>query len=401
MSLPALILKKGEDRRLRAGHLWVFSNEVDVKRTPLTEFQPGDLVQVQGTGGRTLGMAYVNPHSLIAARLLTHGSATPDFEPWLTRRVRQAMRLREMLFNEPYYRLVFGESDGLPGLVVDRFADTLVVQITTAGMEARRDAIIRTLQAEVQPKGIVLQNHVPMRELEGLPLGDREVIGEVDDRLRVIENGLEFEVTRDTGQKTGWFYDQRDNRARLGRYCQSAGKGKRVLDVFSYVGAWGVTAAAAGASEVTCVDSSAEALEMAQRNAQLNDVSINTITGDAFKVLADLREQREKFDVVIIDPPAFIKRRKDYKSGLAGYQKLNQMALQVLEANDGLLVSCSCSHHLPERELAKIIQRASRHVDRYAQILEWGRQAVDHPEHPAIPETRYLKACTVRVLPGD
>ncbi|MDX1443108.1 MAG: class I SAM-dependent rRNA methyltransferase [Gammaproteobacteria bacterium] len=397
MSLPALILKKGEDRRLRAGHLWVFSNEVDVKKTPLTEFKPGDLVQVQASGGKPLGMAYVNPHSLISARLLTHGGATPEFEPWLTRRVRQAAKLRETFYEQPYYRLIFGESDGLPGLVVDRYGDTLVVQITTAGMEARRDDIIRTLQAEIAPKGIVMQNHVPMRELEGLPVGDREVIGEADETLRVIENGLTFEVNRDAGQKTGYFYDQRDNRGRLGRYV----KGKRVLDVFSYVGAWGVTAAANGAADVTCVDSSASALEMAKHNAALNDVSINTIQGDAFEVLADLREKREKFDVVIIDPPAFIKRRKDYKSGLAGYQKLNQMALQVLEADGGILVSASCSHHLPERELAKIIQRASRHVDRYAQILEWGQQAVDHPEHPAIPETRYLKACFTRILPGD
>lgn len=397
MSLPALILKNGEDRRLRAGHLWVFSNEVDVSRTPLTAFKPGDLVQVRGTGGRPLGMAYVNPHSLIAARLLTHGAATPEFELWLTRRVRQAAKLREALFEQPYYRLIFGESDGLPGLVVDRYGDTLVVQISTAGMEARRDAIIRTLQAEISPKGIVMQNHVPMRELEGLPVGDREVIGEAGDTLEVFENGLRFEVSREAGQKTGFFYDQRDNRARLGRYV----KGKRVLDVFSYIGAWGVTAAKAGASDVTCVDSSASALEMAQHNAKLNDVSINTLKGDAFDVLADLREQREKFDVVIIDPPAFIKRRKDYKTGLAGYQKLNQMALQVLEADGGILVSASCSHHLPERELAKIIQRASRHVDRYAQILEWGQQAVDHPEHPAIPETRYLKACFTRILPGD
>lgn len=397
MSLPELILKKGEDRRLRAGHLWVFSNEVDVARTALTAFKPGDLVQVRSGGGRPLGMAYVNPHSLIAARLLTHGSAVPEFEPWLTQRVRQAKALRESLFDAPYYRLVFGESDGLPGLVVDRYDETLVVQISTAGMEARRDAIIRTLQAEIQPRGIVIQNHVPMRELEGLPLGDAEVIGEVDDVLHIVENGLRFEVTRDAGQKTGWFYDQRDNRSRLARYV----KGKRVLDVFSYVGAWGITAAAAGASEVTCVDSSESALEMARHNAELNGVNINTIAGDAFDVLANLREQREKFDVVIIDPPAFIKRRKDYKSGLAGYQRLNQMALQLVDAHGGILVSCSCSQHLPDRELAKIIQRASRHVDRYAQILEWGQQAVDHPEHPAIPETRYLKACTVRVLPGD
>lgn len=394
--LPALTLKKGEDRRLRAGHLWIFSNEVDVARTPLTAFQPGELARVEAAGGRPLGLAYVNPHSLISARLLTHGKALPDFNALLRRRLRSALALRERLFDQPYYRLVFGESDLLPGLVVDRFGDVLVVQIATAGMEARREAIIDALKAELAPRGIVIQNQLPIRELEGLPVGTVETIGEVPEKLRVIENGLEFAVDLSTGQKTGWFFDQRDNRARLARYV----KDRRVLDVFSYAGGWGVTAAKAGASAVTCVDSSAGALDMARANAALNNVAIDTLEADAFKALADLREAGEKFDVVIVDPPAFIKRRKDFKAGLAGYQRLNQAALQVI-ANDGILISCSCSHHLPEQELLGVIQRSARHVDRFAQLLEWGHQAVDHPEHPAIPETRYLKAVTLRVLAND
>ncbi|HEX6928249.1 MAG TPA: class I SAM-dependent rRNA methyltransferase, partial [Gammaproteobacteria bacterium] len=271
-----------------------------------------------------------------------------------------------------------------------------VVQIATAGMEARRDAVIDTLRTELVPRGIVIQNHLPVRELEGLPVGDAETIGDVPDTLQVIENGLEFAVDIAAGQKTGWFFDQRDNRARLKRYVQ----GRRVLDLFSYAGGWGVTAAKAGASQVICVDSSASALEMARANAALNDVAIETMTEDAFKALAAFREAGEKFDVVVVDPPAFIKRRKDFKAGLAGYQRLNQAALQIVE-QDGILVSCSCSHHLGEQELLNAIQRSARHVDRYAQLLEWGRQSVDHPEHPAIPETRYLKAVTLRVLGND
>lgn len=391
-----LILKKGEDRRLRAGHLWVFSNEVDVKRTPLTGFEPGALVRVEASGGRPLGLAYVNPHSLICARLLTHGKALPDFNALLRRRLRQALALRERLFDQPYYRLVFGESDLIPGLVVDRFGDVLVVQIATAGMEARRDDIIEALQAEVSPQGIVIQNHLPIRELEGLPVGTQEVIGTVPDTLKVIENGLEFSVNLAGGQKTGWFFDQRDNRAQLRRYV----KGQRVLDLFSYAGGWGITAAKAGASAVTCVDSSASALAMARDSAALNGVEIETLEKDAFQALSDFRSAGEKFDVVIVDPPAFIKRRKDFKAGLSGYQRLNQAALQVTETG-GILVSCSCSHHLDEQNLVGVIQRSARHVDRYAQLLEWGRQAVDHPEHPAIPETRYLKAVTLRILPTE
>ncbi|HEX6928092.1 MAG TPA: class I SAM-dependent rRNA methyltransferase [Gammaproteobacteria bacterium] len=391
--LPSLILKKGEDRRLRAGHLWIFSNEVDVKRSPLTAFEPGALARVEGSGGRPLGLAYVNPHSLISARLLTHGKSLPDFNALLRQRMRGALALRERLFDAPYYRLAFGESDLLPGLVVDRFGEVLVVQIATAGMEARRDAIVDVLRAEVSPQGIVIQNHLPIRELEGLPVGPAETIGTVPDRLKVIENGLEFAVDLSSGQKTGWFFDQRDNRARLRRYV----KDRRVLDVFSYAGGWGVTAAKAGAESVTCVDSSPGALEMARENAELNGVGIETREADAFQALADIREAGEKFDVVIIDPPAFIKRRKDFKAGLAGYQRLNQAALQVTAPN-GILVSCSCSHHLGEQELLNIIQRSARHVDRYAQLLEWGHQAVDHPQHPAIPETRYLKAVTLRVM---
>ncbi len=394
--LPPLILKKGEDRRLRAGHLWIFSNEVDVARTPLTAFEPGALVQVEAAGGRPLGLAYVNPHSLISARLLTHGKALPDFSALLRRRVRAALALRERLFDAPYYRLVFGESDLLPGLVVDRFGDVLVVQIATAGMEARRDAIIDVLKSEIAPRGILVQKNLPMRELEGLDTGAAEIIGEVPEHLTVIENGVKFAIDTTAGQKTGWFFDQRDNRARLARYV----KDRRVLDIFSYAGGWGVTAAKAGASEVLCVDSSKSALAMARANAALNGVSVETLEADAFKALSDLREAGEKFDVVIVDPPAFIKRRKDFKAGLAGYQRLNQAALQVT-ANDGILISCSCSYHLPEQELLNVIQRAARHVDRYAQLLEWGHQAVDHPEHPAIPETRYLKAVTLRVMPND
>ena len=395
MSLPELKLRKNEERRLKAGHLWVFSNEVDVKATPLTDFAPGDQAQVVAHNGKPLGIAYVNPKSLIAARLLTHGKAAPVVSGLIVHRLNQALGLRKRLFDAPYYRLVFGESDGLPGLIVDRFDGVLVVQISTAGMDVLKDDIIAALNKVLKPDGIVIQNHLPMRELEGLPTGEPEIIGEVPDTLEVLENGLRYAIDFSKGQKTGWFFDQRENRLKLPRYVE----GKRVLDVFSYAGGWGMTAAKAGASEVTLVDSSAAALAMAERSAALNELALKTLEGDAFKVLAELREAGEKFDVVIVDPPAFIKRKKDYRAGLDAYQRINQAALQVLET-DGILVSCSCSQHLSEQDLARAIQRAARHVDRFAQVLEHCHQASDHPEHPAIPETRYLKGYVTRILPG-
>jgi 23S rRNA (cytosine1962-C5)-methyltransferase len=209
----------------------------------------------------------------------------------------------------------------------------------------------------------------------------------------VPENGVNFIVPMGQGQKTGWFYDQAANRRAMLKYVP----GKRVLDVFSYLGAWGLSAARAGADEVTCVDSSAPALETLARTAAANGLAVTTRRDDAFDALAALREAGEKYDVVVIDPPAFIKRRKDFPKGQAAYRKLNQLAMQVL-VRDGVLVSCSCSHHFAQDDLIATIQAAARHVDRFAQVVEVGGHAPDHPIHPAIPETRYLKSLACRIV---
>ncbi|HHJ18125.1 MAG TPA: class I SAM-dependent rRNA methyltransferase, partial [Gammaproteobacteria bacterium] len=224
-----------------------------------------------------------------------------------------------------------------------------------------------------------------------------EVIGTLPEQVRVEEHGLSFAVSLEQGQKTGWFYDQRMNRARLGDYVA----GRRVLDVFSYVGAWGLRAAAAGAADVMCVDASQSAVDMIQANAAHNALAekVATLHGDAFDALAQLRADQEKFDVVVLDPPAFIKRRKDTKAGEQAYHRLNQLGMQVLK-KDGILVSASCSLHLAESQLQKILLQSSRHLDRSLQILERGHQAPDHPVHPAIMETAYLKAMFCRVLPS-
>ena len=389
--LPALRLKRNEDRRLHAGHLWIFSNEVDTAQSPLVKFKPGELVRVLAHNDRALGLAYVNPKSLIAARMLQTWKI-PDV-PWLAARIRTALGLRDRLYAKPYYRLVYGESDGLPGLVIDRYGSACVVQIGTAGMEELKSQIQAALSQVLRCEAVLFKNDSSAREMEGLASYVETATGNFDQPALVMEDGLQFQAPLAEGQKTGWFFDQAANRRALSKYVR---KGARVLDVFSYVGAWGVRAAHDGAREVTCVDSSAAALELAAANAERNGLKIVARKGDAFEVLEDLVKQGARFDIVVIDPPAFAKRKKDLPKALAAYKRLNQLAIQAI-ASDGILVSCSCSFHVSAEDLQEAIAKAARGADKHVQILEMGGQAPDHPVHPAIPETRYLKAYFCRV----
>ncbi|HUY83526.1 MAG TPA: class I SAM-dependent rRNA methyltransferase [Steroidobacteraceae bacterium] len=388
---PALRLKRDEDRRLRAGHLWVFSNEVDTDQTPLSRFEPGDLVRVLAHHDRPISLAHVNPRSLICARLLETWTA-PDVG-WFAGRLRRALALRERLYEGPYYRLIHGEADGLPGLIVDRFGPACVVQIGTAGMERARAQIQAALFEAIGIDTVLYKNDGGAREFEGLPLYVEAAGAPFPDVSTVVERGLEFHVPLREGQKTGWYYDQAANRDALVKYVR---RGARVLDVFSYVGAWGVRAAHAGAADVLCVDGSARALEFAEQNAKCNGLSLRSRKGDAFDVLASLATEGERFDVVILDPPAFAKRKKDLPKAQAAYRRLNQAAIRLL-APDGVLVSCSCSHHLGAGQLQDAIAKAARGCGRRVQVLETGGQGADHPVHPAIAETRYLKAFFCRI----
>ncbi len=391
-ALPPLLLKPQEERRLQGGHLWVFSNEVNVAATPLTAFAPGAHVQVRSSHDRFLGYAYVNPRTLISARLLGRDPDYPPGRSLLVHRLRVALALRERLFRLPFYRLAFGESDLLPGLVVDRYGDVLVAQIGTAGMEAMKDDIRDALVKVLAPRGLLWKNDSAIRELEGLDRYVDTAFGEVPDFVEVPEGGVTFRVPLASGQKTGWYFDQSGNRAMLVRQASGA----RVLDVFSYAGSFGLQAARAGAAEVTCIDSSAAALAAAAATADANGLEVELLQGDAFDALDSLHADRRRFDVVVVDPPAFIKRRKDHPKGLAAYRRLNQLALQALD-RDGLLLSCSCSFHLAPGELTDAVQRAARHLGRFAQLIGVGAQAADHPVHPAIDETRYLRAFLFRV----
>jgi 23S rRNA (cytosine1962-C5)-methyltransferase len=389
--LPALRLKRNEDRRLQAGHLWVFSNEVDTQQTPLTKFKAGELARVLAHNDHALGLAYVNPQSLISARMLDSWKL-PDAS-WFAARIRAALALRERLYAQPYYRLVYGESDGLPGLVIDRYGAACVVQIGTAGMELLKAQIQAALLQVLRCETLLFKNDGGMREMEGLPSYVEVAVGKLDDPVTVIEEGLSFSAPLAEGQKTGWFFDQAANRRALSKYVR---KGARMLDVFSYVGAWGVHAARSGAAEVLCVDSSAAALELAAKNGERNGFKLATAKGDAFEELEALGRKGAQFDVVVVDPPAFAKRKKDLPKALAAYKRLNQLAMRLL-AGEGILVSCSCSQHVGADDLQDAINKAARGARKHVQILEMGGQAPDHPVHPAIPETRYLKAYFCRV----
>jgi 23S rRNA (cytosine1962-C5)-methyltransferase len=385
---PSLRLKRGEDRRLRAGHLWVFSNEVDTDATPLTAFEPGAMARVVSDRDQFLGFAYVNPHALICGRILSRSPVHAPDRSLLVHRLKLALALRERLYSAPFYRWVFGESDGLPGLVLDRYGDIIVGQIATAGMEALRGEIEAAIVSVIGIRALVWKNDGGSRELEQLPRQIITPIGRAPDELQVLESGLNFTVPLVSAQKTGWFYDQRSNRE---QWRTMISPGARVLDVCSYAGAWAIGALTRGASSALCVDASEAALAVATRNATANGVTLSTRRGDAFEVLDDLVRAGERFDAIVLDPPAFIKRKKDIPRGQAAYRKLNQIAMRLLE-RDALLVSCSCSYHLGADDLINLIQSAARHSSRFVQILYSGGQAADHPIHPAIPETRYLKA---------
>lgn len=393
--MQQLILKKNEDRRIRAGHLWVFSNEVDVERTPLTGFAPGEPARLVASSGRPLALVTVSPGALICARVMDQDPGAKLNREWFKRRLGQALGLRERLYAEPFYRLAYSEGDLLPGLIIDRFDRGLSMQTSTAAMEGLTPLILEALDELLAPEWILAKNDMPLRDMEGLAREVKALKGTPPERAEVLEGGIRFQFSLAGGQKTGWFYDQRENRLALARLC----KGARVLDVYCYAGGFGVAAAAAGAEEVALLDASEPALEQALDNAETAGVAerVTGLHGDAAEGLAELAAAGERYDVISLDPPAFIKRRKDHAKGLAAYQKINRAAVELL-APGGLLLSCSCSRLLAPEDLAQAAYRAAGSAHRPAQIVWRGRQGSDHPAHPAMPETEYLKAVLLRAL---
>jgi len=393
--MSALRLKKREERRIQSGHGWVFSNEIDTTLTPLKGLEPGSPVTIETANGKFVAHAYVNPASLISARVTSRRANEPFNATVIRARLQHALDLRDSRYAEPWYRWVHSEGDFLPGLTVDRYGSVLVVQITTAGMELFKDAIIDALQSLSQATAIYLRNDSSVRELEQLPQYREWAFGEAVDVLQIRENNLQFEVPAELGQKTGWFYDHRDSRAELAHWV----KDKKVLDVYTYLGAFGLNAAAYGASHVTAIDSSKTAVEAANTNATLNNLQdkFTAQCADAVEAMRSLFEEGERFDVVVLDPPAFIKRRKDRDQGLRHYGLNNRLAMRLLNPG-GIIVSASCSQALSHDDLLQQMRLGTPKTSTGLQILSTLRQGADHPVHVSMPETLYLTGAVGRVI---
>ena len=387
MRYPRLNLLTGQDRRLRAGHPWVFSNELQMDAAAKA-LPPGEIVCLFTADGRPLALAQFNPHSLIAARVVSRNKDAVVDARLIERRIARALRLREKLYDQPYYRLVHAEADGLPGLVVDRFGDVLVCQLNSAGMARLEEPLLNALQAVLTPREVVLRNDSPVRELEGLALEVRIARGELEGLVELVENGLTYLADPLGGQKTGWYYDQRDNRAFAARLA----RGARVLDLYSYSGGFAVAAAAAGARQVLAIDRAQGGLDLAQASAARNGLSdvIATERQEGFAALDALAADKQRFDLVIADPPAFVRSKRELKPGLRGYRKLAR-GCGVLVAEGGFLVIACCSHNVPAEAFADEVQRGLRDAGRGARLLRQSGAGPDHPGHPALPESGYLK----------
>jgi len=387
-SEPVLKLKPREGRRVRAGAPWVFSNEI-VLDAAAKALAPGATVEVQGDDGRSFGLGYFNPASLIAVRLFEVPAEGEIDRAFLVGRIARALGLRNVLCERPYYRLVHAEGDQLPGLVVDRFGDSCTVQITTAGMEALAELIIEALDELLAPENLVLRADAPARSQEGLASYIRIAKGAAADHVAIEENGTRYFANATGGQKTGWYFDQRANRA----FVASLASGRSVLDVYCHSGGFAVLAARAGAHLVCGIDSSAAALSLAEESAVANGASAacRFVKADAPEELERLAAANERFDIVICDPPPFVKSRKDLEAGARAYRKLARLAAHVVSP-DGFLLLASCSYNMPpdrfQAECAAGIARAGRS----ARLIRMAGAGPDHPIHPMLPETAYLKA---------
>jgi 23S rRNA (cytosine1962-C5)-methyltransferase len=382
---PTVTIKPREGRRARAGAPWIFSNEIAMEGATKA-LAPGAVVDVKFDDGQDFGSGFFNPKSLIGVRLFARATGVAADENFFVARLKRALALRERLYARPFYRLVHAEGDGLPGLVIDRFGDVLVVQISIAGIEAKLPLLIAALNKIVKPETIILRNDTPSRALEGLEIYVRTEQGAAS-RIAVEENGARYFVDPGQGQKTGWYYDQRDNRA----FVAALAKDRTVLDAYSYTGSFGILAAKAGAKEVICLDSSEPALKLAEESAAANQVSVRAVQADVFEEMTRLGTQKERFDMVLADPPPFVKARKDLEPGAKAYRKLARLAAEIT-APGGLLLMSSCSHNIPLDRFGAECAAGILKSGRNASLIHVAGAGSDHPMHPLLPETAYLKA---------
>ncbi len=385
---PTLRLQPGHDKRAASGHPWVYSNEIAMDAAAKA-LPPGSLVSLTTANGKMLGTATFNPHTLIAARFLSRDAATHINRAFFATRLERALALRHRLYPEPYYRLIHAEADGLPGIILDRFGDVLSCQINTAGMALLEEEFLAACREVLAPRAIVLRNDTAARGLEGLEGEDRVAFGELGASVELVENGARFAIDPLGGQKTGWFYDQRENRRLASRFAS----GGRVLDLYCFGSGFGTLAALAGAEQVLAVDRSDTALKLAARSAELNGVGARCrfAKGDAFDELERMHGQGERFDLVIADPPAFARSKKDLGPALRGYRKLARLSASLV-AKGGTLFVASCSHHVETEAFANSVRRGLQDAQRDGRIIATTGAAPDHPVHPFLPESAYLKA---------
>lgn len=384
-------LRSGHDHRLQNGHLWIFSNEI---KDPLKSYEPGEVVQITDTKGYPVGIGYINPYSLIAVRILSFKPLTIDTFFFQTR-IRAAQARRNLFYSDKTsYRLVFGESDFLPGLVIDRYDDFLVVQILTAGMQRFRDIIVDVLKQEFSPKAIVLRNDSNVRKLENLSLETGVVYGECPEFITAQIEGLSFSLDILHGQKTGFFLDQKENHA----YVRHFTSGKRVLDCFTHLGGWAIHAALGGATEVIGLDISEPAITQCRIHAEINHAtSCQFKCVDVFDELKAINDRRESFDVIVLDPPAFAKSKSQVKEAIKGYREINRRAAKAIPSG-GYLFTCSCSQAIDPETFRNTVFQGITAAGRQALLLEERTQPKDHPVLMSMRETQYLKCLVIQII---
>lgn len=382
--IKQLLLKKHEDKRIRAGHLWIFSNEVkEVRGDP----QAGDIVELRDHAGNFLGKGFYHPKSLIALRLLTQDDEDIDFK-FFERRILQALQMREKMYpSSGTFRLVHGESDFLPGLVIDKYEKYVSLQTFSLGMDVRLTLICDVLESLLHPKGIVERNESPLRQLEGMESRKGVLRGSISP-VTIMEDDMKFEIDLSEGQKTGFFLDQRENRLRVRGFA----KDHRVLDCFCNDGGFALHAARAGASKVLGIDVSESAVKRARSNAEINGLGARCTfaENDAFEFLKQAAANRGTYDLIILDPPSFTKSRKNVAAAKRGYREINTNALRLL-SQGGILATASCSHHITREDLAGVLASSAAEAKRKVRFIDWRGAAPDHPVLPAMPETEYLK----------
>jgi len=390
--MKKIILKKNEDKRIRHGHKWVFSNEIE---TVQDKIQPGEIVECFDKMNNFVGTGFYNPHSLIAFRLLSSDkNDIIDIKFW-EKRITEALEFRQMIYpGSDSYRLVYGESDDISGFILDRYGDYCAAQFISAGADKYKHDILDAVINVIKPKGILIRNDSHLRKLENLS-GENEIYsGQIPDEVIMTENDIKYYVSLSCGQKTGFFFDQKDNRKKLQKYC----KDKKVLDCYTHTGSFGLNAMKGGAAEAVFVDSSKTALETAMKNYQLNGFkNFNAVEADALEYLSSSEAFSEHFDVVNIDPPGLIKSKKDYFAGYKHYVKINESALRLLKSG-GIFSTSSCSHHLSFADFKKMIYEACSRAKKKAIFLEFGSQAKDHPILVSMPETEYLKFAILKII---